>query len=65
MLMMTMEVEVRRIVILISIFNGLAFAQTWENINIQKQTPPKEECDLILVSHSGIDKGKKLFPKDT
>ena len=56
---------VRRILILISISNGQAFARMLEYVNIQKHTLPIEDCDLIMVSDSRINKGTqhKLFPE--
>ena len=55
-----MDVEAWRILMpMIAIVNGNVFAQMLEDINMQKQTLPMDACDLILVSHSGINKGKK------
>ena len=55
-----MDVEPWRILmVMIAIVNGNLVAQMLEDINMQKQTLPMDACDTILVSHSGIYKGKK------
>ena len=55
-----MDVEVRKILILIIILNSATFVQLLEH-NIQKESLPSEGCDIILVSHPGIDKGIKII----
>lgn len=51
-----MDAEGRRILILIAILNCLTLVQMYE-YDTHKDTLPLEECDLIHVSHTAINKG--------
>ena len=53
----TMKIEVILILILTLEITRIAFAHKLEYGLIQKEALPSEECDLILVSHSRIEKG--------
>ena len=48
---------------LLSFSNRLAFSQMFDYSSILKHTSPKDECDFILVSHSGIEQGKNIYYK--
>ena len=42
----------------LSFCNRLAYSQMLDYNSILEQALPKNECDFILVSHSGIAQGK-------
>ena len=64
----SMDIGVKRILILILALLGMtrvSFTLNLENGIIQKEAMFLDECDLILVSHSRIDKGKRYYHSQT
>ena len=57
---MKMDSDMKIILMLILGIKGPAFAQKLEFGNMQKEVQHSDECDLILVSRSGIEKGNIL-----
>ena len=53
----TMEIKVKIILMLILELTRLAFAQQLNYCNMQKIVQHSDECDFILLSHSGTDTG--------
>ena len=56
-----MDVELRTIFMLLSFCNRLAFSKMFDYSRILKQALPKDECDFVLVSNSGIEHGKAPY----
>ena len=58
--MKTMKIDIDVKIILTSIFaiTRAMFAQKLEYGNVQKEVQHSDDCDQILLSHSGIEEGQ-------
>ena len=56
-----MDVKIRAIALLLSMFEMLVLVQTLEDDRVEIKNFFKEACDSMMVSHAGTTEGKTIF----